>query len=58
MGITTPALMTFEEFEQLEDTAEDLELLQGELIRMPPPFRSHMGNRGTSVHAARSRNPF
>jgi Uma2 family endonuclease len=40
MGITT--LMTFEEFEALPDTAEQIELLEGELIRMPPAERRHM----------------
>ena len=39
---TTPALMSFAEFEQLPDTAEELELLKGELIRLPPAQRPHM----------------
>lgn len=40
MGATT--LMTLEEFEALPDTAERLELLEGELIRMPPAALLHM----------------
>ena len=40
MGTTT--LMSFAEFEQLPSTAEDLELLKGELIQLPPPQRTHM----------------
>jgi Uma2 family endonuclease len=35
-------LLTFEEFEQLEDTGESLELLDGDLIRLPPPQKKHM----------------
>jgi Uma2 family endonuclease len=34
--------MAFEEFEQLPDTPEELELLEGELIRLPPRKRPHM----------------
>ncbi len=43
MGTTT-GLLTFEEFERLPDHDEPckLELLDGELIRMPPAFFSHM----------------
>ena len=40
MGTTT--LMSFEEFELLDAGADDVELLRGELIRMPPPQRRHM----------------
>ena len=40
MGTTT--LMSFEEFELLDAGADDVELLRGELIRMPPPQRKHM----------------
>jgi Uma2 family endonuclease len=40
MGITT-ALMTFAEFEQLPDEPGKLELLKGDLIRMPPAFWKH-----------------
>src|ERR1035437_1047300 len=40
MGTTT--MMSFAEFELLEWGADDLELLRGELIRLPPPQRSHM----------------
>jgi len=44
MGATNTGLMTFEEFERLPDHEEGfkLELLDGELIRMPPPERTHM----------------
>jgi Uma2 family endonuclease len=40
MGATT--LMSFADFELLDWGADDLELLQGELIRLPPPQRNHM----------------
>ena len=40
MGTTT--LMTFAEFAKLPDGPEQLELLEGELVRMPPPERTHM----------------
>jgi Uma2 family endonuclease len=36
MGGTTP-LMTFDEFERLPDEPGKLELIDGELVRMPPP---------------------
>jgi len=41
---TTTSLMTFEEFERLPDHAEPgkLELLDGELVRMPPAETDHM----------------
>src|ERR1017187_2764555 len=42
MGTGVATTMTFEEFERLPDGPEDLELLEGELIEMPPPQRSHM----------------
>ena len=42
MGTTTTTLMTFEEFERLDDGPEEIELLKGELIKMPPPQRRHM----------------
>ena len=35
MGVST-SLLTFEEFEQLPDDPGKLELLDGELIRLPP----------------------
>jgi Uma2 family endonuclease len=38
----TTTLMSFAEFELLEWGADDLELLKGELIRMPPAQNSHM----------------
>lgn len=41
MGTTTQ-LMTFEEFEALPETPERLELLEGELVRMPPAELLHM----------------
>jgi len=40
MGTTT--LMSFAEFELLEWGADDVELLRGELIRLPPAQRNHM----------------
>ena len=40
MGTTT--LMSFAEFELLDAGADDVELLRGELIRVPPPQRKHM----------------
>lgn len=42
MGTVATTTMTFEEFERLPDGPEDLELLEGELIEMPPPECSHM----------------
>src|SRR5579871_6172445 len=39
MGATT--LLTLEQFERIEGD-DDLELLKGELIRLPPPQDSHM----------------
>jgi Uma2 family endonuclease len=39
--VVTPT-MTFEEFERLPDGPEDLELLEGQRIQMPPPECSHM----------------
>jgi Uma2 family endonuclease len=42
MGTVASTTMTFEEFERLPDGPEDLELLEGELIEMPPPQRSNM----------------
>jgi Uma2 family endonuclease len=40
MGTTT--LMSFAEFELLDAGADDVELLRGELIRVPPPQHKHM----------------
>jgi Uma2 family endonuclease len=40
MGTTT--LMSFAEFELLDFGADDVELLRGEVIRVPPPVRKHM----------------
>lgn len=42
MGTTASTLMTFQEFEQLPDEPNKLELLKGELIRMPPAKKRHM----------------
>ncbi len=39
---TTTGLMTFPEFEQLPDSPDELELVRGELIRLPRPVRKHM----------------
>ena len=41
IGATT-TLMTFEQFEHLPDEPNKLELIDGELIRMPPAFTKHM----------------
>jgi Uma2 family endonuclease len=40
MGSTT--IMSFAEFELLDAGADDVELLRGELIRLPPAQRNHM----------------
>jgi len=42
--MATTTLMSFAEFELLEWDPDDLELLKGESIRMPPPQRPHMFN--------------
>jgi Uma2 family endonuclease len=43
MGVmATTTLMSFAEFERLDFGAEQLELLKGELIRLPPPYARHM----------------
>jgi Uma2 family endonuclease len=41
MGVST-SLLTFEEFEQMPDEPGKLELLDGELIRLPPPKFDHV----------------
>jgi len=41
MGTTTTS-MTFEEFERLPDEPNKLELIDGELVRMPPAITKHM----------------
>ena len=41
MGATTTTLLTFEEFEHLPDAPGKHELLDGELIELPPPKRRH-----------------
>ena len=40
--MATTALMSFAEFEGLDWGPDELELLEGELIRMPPPQYPHM----------------
>ena len=40
--VTTTTLLTFAEFEQMPDEPAKLELLEGELIRMPPSKKKHM----------------
>jgi Uma2 family endonuclease len=42
MDMATTTLMSFAEFEQVEQGADQIELLNGELIRMPPAENSHM----------------
>jgi len=42
MGTTTTTHMTFEQFERLPDEPNKLELIDGEVIRMPPAFTQHM----------------
>jgi len=42
MGTTTTTLMSFAEFERIDQGADQIELLKGELIRVPPPQRPHM----------------
>lgn len=42
MPMRTSALMTFEEFEQLPEMPGKQELVDGELITMPPPELSHV----------------
>lgn len=50
MGATT-VLMTLAEFEKLDfDGGEKLELLEGELIRMPPAQRAHMESAERLYH--------
>jgi len=41
MGTTT-TLMSFVEFERIDQGADHIELLKGELIRVPPAQRNHM----------------
>jgi Uma2 family endonuclease len=42
MRTIASGLLTFEEFERMPDEPGKLELLEGELIRMPPAKRKHM----------------
>jgi Uma2 family endonuclease len=39
---TTTTLMSFAEFERIDQGPDQIELLKGELIRVPPPQRPHM----------------
>jgi Uma2 family endonuclease len=41
MGATTKTLLTWEEFEQLPDRVGKDELIDGELIELPPPKLNH-----------------
>jgi Uma2 family endonuclease len=50
MGATT-TLLTFEEFEQLPDAPGKRELLDGELIELPPPKRRHTITQHRIAHA-------
>lgn len=40
--MATTTLMSFAEFERLDEGADQIELLKGELIRVPPPYFAHM----------------
>jgi Uma2 family endonuclease len=40
--MATTTLMSFAEFERLEESPGKIELLKGEVIRMPPAYREHM----------------
>jgi len=42
MATTTTTLMSFADFERIEQGADHIELLKGELIRMPPAQNRHM----------------
>src|SRR6185437_12122117 len=41
MGVTTPALLTFEEFEQMPENPGKQELINGELFELPPASQKH-----------------
>jgi Uma2 family endonuclease len=41
MGVTIPALLTFEEFEQMPEQPGKQELINGELFELPPASRKH-----------------
>jgi Uma2 family endonuclease len=41
-GMATTTLMSFADFERLDFGADQVELLKGELIRLPPPYLRHM----------------
>jgi Uma2 family endonuclease len=40
--MATTTMMSLAEFERLEQGPDQIELLKGELVRMPPPQRAHM----------------
>lgn len=42
IDMSTTTLMSLADFELLDAGADDVELLRGELIRVPPPQRKHM----------------
>jgi Uma2 family endonuclease len=41
-AMATTTLMSFAEFERLDGGPDHLELLKGELLRVPPPYAYHM----------------
>jgi Uma2 family endonuclease len=41
-AMATTTLMSFAEFERLDGGPDHLELLKGELVRVPPPYADHM----------------
>jgi Uma2 family endonuclease len=62
MAATT--LISFDEFERLDFGADDVELLKGVVIRLPPPFNDHMDvceslyeNLKDGVERLRASNP-
>src|SRR5690349_17983057 len=40
--MATTTLMSFAEFERLDEGVDHIELLKGELIRVPPSYAEHM----------------
>jgi Uma2 family endonuclease len=64
MDMASTTLMSFAEFEQVEQGADQIELLNGELIRMAPAENSHMdicealyNQLGHAVERLREANP-
>jgi Uma2 family endonuclease len=43
--MSTTALLSFEEFERIDQGADHIELLKGELIRLPPAYLRHNQRR-------------